>query len=106
MCELILGRAVTINQPFDGDGLVTQVSFCRGAAHVRTAFVRTEGFVKEEEAGKMLFKGAFSTGNPDGAWISNPFTLALKNIANTHVVEWVRAVRSCPGTSQIFSSCY
>ena len=36
-------------------------------------FVRTEGFVKEQEAGRMLFKGAFSTGNPTGgvlrAWM-------------------------------------
>lgn len=28
--------------------------------------MRTEGFVKEQEAGRMLFKGAFSSGNPTG----------------------------------------
>jgi all-trans-8'-apo-beta-carotenal 15,15'-oxygenase len=53
--------------------------------------------VAEQKAGKALFKGAFSTGNPSGGWFNNPFDLKFKNVANTHVTQVRRkAWGACP----------
>lgn len=46
-------------------------------------YVRTQGFVEEQRAQKMLYAGAFATGNPSGKWFNNPFTFQVKNVANT-----------------------
>jgi len=77
-----------INQPFDGDGMICQLSFKDGRLHFRNKYVQTKGYVEEQKAGKALFKGAFSTGNPSGMLFQNPFDFDLKNVANTHVVHW------------------
>jgi all-trans-8'-apo-beta-carotenal 15,15'-oxygenase len=77
-----------LNQPFDGDGMVLRIALRGGAAHVANAFVRTAGYVAEQAAGRMLFKGAFATGNPSGGWFYNPFDFSVKNVANTHVALW------------------
>jgi len=36
----------------------------------------------------MLYRGAFSVGNPAGGWLYNPFDLSIKKVANTGVVRW------------------
>lgn len=36
----------------------------------------------------MLYRGAFSAGNPGGKGFFNPFKLDVKGIANTGVVRW------------------
>ena len=36
-----------------------------------------------QEAGRALYRGAFSTGNTTGSWFYNPFDMSFKNIANT-----------------------
>ena len=60
-------------------------------------YVQTAGYVAEQKAGKALFKGAFSTGNPSGGWFNNPFDLKFKNVANTHVTQVRRkAWGACP----------
>jgi len=37
-----------------------------GQCHYRNRYVRTDAFMAEQEAGRMLFKGAFSRGDPAG----------------------------------------
>jgi hypothetical protein len=51
----------------------------------------TLGMLTEQQAQRLLFRGAFSVGNPSGGlpFISyNPFDLSVKGIANTGVVHW------------------
>lgn len=76
-----------IHHPFDGDGLVSAISFNRGKAHYRSAFVKTQAYLEEQAAGKILYRGVFGTQKP-GGWLNNIFDLRLKNIANTNVIYW------------------
>lgn len=80
-------NGAAIHHPFDGDGMISAVSFKNGQAHFRNRFVRTEGFVKEQAAGKIEYRGVFGTQKP-GGWLNNAFDLNLKNIANTNVIYW------------------
>lgn len=43
--------------PFDGDGMVHLVGFRDGEAFYRNRFVRTDGFLAEQEAGRALWAG-------------------------------------------------
>lgn len=45
--------------------------------------MRTQGFIDEQAAGKILYSGAFATGNPSGKLLNNPFKFVVKNVANT-----------------------
>jgi all-trans-8'-apo-beta-carotenal 15,15'-oxygenase len=76
-----------IHHPFDGDGMISRISFVNGRAHFRNRFVRTEGYVKEQKAGKILYRGVFGTQKP-GGWLANLFDFNIKNIANTNVIYW------------------
>lgn len=76
-----------VHHPFDGDGMVVAISFQDGRAFYRNRFVRTEGFVAEQRAGRPLFRGVFGTQRP-GGWLANAFDLRLKNVANTGVLHW------------------
>ncbi len=76
-----------IAHPFDGDGMIVKIAFKNGQAHFSNRFVRTEGFIKEQAAGKILYRGVFGTQKP-GGWLANLFDLKLKNIANTNVIYW------------------
>jgi all-trans-8'-apo-beta-carotenal 15,15'-oxygenase len=75
-----------VHHPFDGDGMVTALRFEGGRAQLRNRFVRTEGWLAEEQAGKVLYRGVFGSQKPGGP-LANAFDLRLKNIANTHVVR-------------------
>lgn len=75
-----------VHHPFDGDGLVTAVRFGPEGARLSNRFVRTEGWLAEEAAGKPLYRGVFGTQKPGGP-LANAFDVRLKNIANTHVVR-------------------
>jgi all-trans-8'-apo-beta-carotenal 15,15'-oxygenase len=44
--------------------------------------------VEEQRAQQLLYRGAFSVGNPTGGWFSNPFDLSVKGVANTGVLHW------------------
>lgn len=76
-----------IHHPFDGDGMICAISFQNGRAHFRNRFVRTQGYLAEQQAGKILYRGVFGTQKP-GGWLGNAFDLRLKNIANTNVIYW------------------
>lgn len=76
-----------IQHPFDGDGMICAISFENGQAHFRNRFVRTQGYLEEQQAGKILYRGVFGTQKP-GGWLANAFDLRLKNIANTNVIYW------------------
>ncbi len=76
-----------IHHPFDGDGMICAIAFNDGRAHFRNRFVRTAGFVAEQQANKILYRGVFGTQKP-GGWLGNIFDLNFKNIANTQIIYW------------------
>ena len=80
-------HGVPVKHPFDGDGMVCAFTFTEGKVRFRNRFVRTEAFVQEQAAGKMLYRGVFGTAKP-GGWLNNAFDLRTKNIANTNVIYW------------------
>jgi all-trans-8'-apo-beta-carotenal 15,15'-oxygenase len=61
-----------IHHPFDGDGMICAIAFDNGRAHFRNRFVRTEGFLREQKEGKILYRGVFGTQKP-GGWLANAF---------------------------------
>ena len=77
---------VWFHHPFDGDGMIAAIRFADGRATLRNRFVRTEGWLAEQRAGRLLYRGVFGTQKPGGP-LANAFDLRLKNIANTHVVR-------------------
>jgi all-trans-8'-apo-beta-carotenal 15,15'-oxygenase len=76
-----------LHHPFDGDGMINAIAFNNGRAHYRNRFVRTEGFLREQKEGKILYRGVFGTQKPGGL-LANTFDFQLKNIANTNVIYW------------------
>jgi len=76
-----------IHHPFDGDGMISAIAFRDGRAHYRNRYVRTEGYVEEQKAGTIRYRGVFGTQKP-GGWLANAFDLQTKNIANTQVIYW------------------
>ncbi len=75
-----------VHHPFDGDGMVVAFRFEGGQAWLTNRFVRTEGWLAEEQAGRFVYRGVFGTQKPGGP-LANAFDLRLKNIANTQVVR-------------------
>ncbi|MEA5566376.1 carotenoid oxygenase family protein [Anabaena sp. UHCC 0399] len=75
------------HHPFDGDGMISRITFVDGRAHFCNKFVRTEGYLAEQKAGKILYRGVFGTQKP-GGWLANIFDFKIKNIANTNVIYW------------------
>ncbi|MBD2776370.1 carotenoid oxygenase family protein [Iningainema tapete] len=76
-----------IHHPFDGDGMISRITFNNGRAHFRNRFVRTAAYLEEQKAGKILYRGVFGTQKP-GGWQKNAFDFNIKNIANTNVIYW------------------
>ena len=76
-----------VHHPFDGDGMISAIAFRDGRARFRNRHIRTQAFLEEEKAGKILYRGVFGTQKP-GGWLANAFDLRLKNIANTNVIYW------------------
>jgi all-trans-8'-apo-beta-carotenal 15,15'-oxygenase len=76
-----------LQHPFDGDGMVCAIAIKDGRAHFRNRFVKTEGYLEEQKAGKILYRGVFGTQKP-GGWLANAFDTRIKNIANTQVLYW------------------
>jgi all-trans-8'-apo-beta-carotenal 15,15'-oxygenase len=75
-----------VHHPFDGDGMIAAMRFENGAVSLTNRFVRTEGWLAEEKANKVLYRGVFGSQKPGGR-LANAFDLRLKNIANTNVVR-------------------
>lgn len=80
-------HGIPIQHPFDGDGMICKFSFKEGNVHFQNRFVRTEGFLKEQEAGTILYRNVFGTQKP-GGWLKNAFDFKQKNIANTNIIYW------------------
>jgi all-trans-8'-apo-beta-carotenal 15,15'-oxygenase len=76
-----------LKHPFDADGMICAFTFNNGQAHFRNRYVRTEGFVKEQEAGEICYRRVFGTPKP-GGWLNNAFDFDLKDVANTNVICW------------------
>lgn len=76
-----------IHHPFDGDGMITAIAFQDGLAHLKSRFVKTDGYITEQAAGKILYRGVFGT-QKQGGWLTNIFDFKLKNIANTNIIYW------------------
>ncbi len=76
-----------IHHPFDGDGMISRITFSNGHAHFRNRFIRTAAYLEEQKAGKILYRGVFGT-QKSGGWLANAFDFKLKNIANTNVIYW------------------
>lgn len=77
----------SIHHPFDGDGMICKIAINQGRAHFSNRFVQTEGYLAEQKAGKILYRGVFGTQKP-GGWLANIFNFNIKNIANTNVIYW------------------
>ena len=67
---------------------VCKFAFKNGKVHFQNKYVRTEAMLKEQAAGKMLYRGVFSVGNPAGGKFFNPFNFTVKGVANTGVLHW------------------
>jgi all-trans-8'-apo-beta-carotenal 15,15'-oxygenase len=80
-------NGASVRHPFDGDGMISRVTFKAGRAHFSNRFVQTAGFVAEQKANKFLYRGVFGTPKT-GGWWHNIFDIKFKNIANTQVVYW------------------
>lgn len=65
---------------FDGDGLLHGVRITQGQASYRNRYVRTQGFLIEQKAGKAVWTGIFEPSPPDRS--EDP----IKNTANTALV--------------------
>lgn len=78
---------VPLAHPFDGDGMICAFRFENGRVHFRNRYVRTAGFLEEEKANRLLYRGVFGTQKP-GGWLANFLDTRVKNIANTHVIYW------------------
>jgi all-trans-8'-apo-beta-carotenal 15,15'-oxygenase len=76
-----------LHHPFDGDGMISRITFDNGRAHFRNRFVQTPGYLAEKKAGKILYRGVFGTEKP-GGWLANIFDFKIKHIANTNVIYW------------------
>ncbi|CAM9952414.1 unnamed protein product, partial [Heterosigma akashiwo] len=71
--------------PFDSDGMVLAAQFADGKVLFRNRFVRTEGYLKERDAKRVLFRNSFGT-QRKGGFLRNMFDLKSKNLANTNVL--------------------
>ncbi|HLO52019.1 MAG TPA: carotenoid oxygenase family protein [Kamptonema sp.] len=76
-----------IHHPFDGDGMVCAIAFSEGRARFCNRFVHTEGYLAEQKAGKILYRGVFGT-QKAGGLLTNIFDFKIKNIANTNIIYW------------------
>ena len=77
-------QGVPYHHLFDGDGMITRIRFEEGRAWYTNRYVRTQEFVEEEQAGKMLYR-SFGTNLPGGIR-TNFLKMRFKNAANTSVV--------------------
>lgn len=76
-----------LHHPWDGDGMVCAITFSQGRAHFCNRFVKTDGYLAEQKAQRILYRGVFGT-QKSGGWLGNIFDVRLKNIANTQVIYW------------------
>lgn len=68
---------------FDGDGMISAITFRDGRVHYRNRYVRTRNYVDESAANRVLYRG-FGKMRPGGI-LANALR-APHNVANTSVV--------------------
>jgi len=69
---------------FDGDGLINKFEFRPPEVFYSNTYVKTNEFLKEARAGKMLYR-SFGTNLP-GGWVKNAGKVHFKNTANTNII--------------------
>ncbi|MGK7944728.1 MAG: carotenoid oxygenase family protein [Microcystaceae cyanobacterium] len=75
-----------IGHIFDADGMICAFTLESGKVHFKNRYVQTEGYVKEQQAQKILYRG-FGT-QKSGGWFANFLNTNFKNAANTNVIYW------------------
>jgi carotenoid cleavage dioxygenase-like enzyme len=81
-----LHPAIVRYHPFDGDGMIHKVSFRDGKVSYRNRFVRTDGLLAEQEAGRSLWAGLAE--NPSAALRQDGWGARgrMKDAASTDVI--------------------
>ena len=81
-----LHESIERYHPFDGDAMVHAIRFEGGRASYRNRFVRTEGFLAEQEAGRSLWAGLAE--NPNKAIRTDSLCArdAMKDASSTDLV--------------------
>ena len=84
--ETAVFEAIRRYHPFDGDAMLHSISFGGGEARYANRFVRTEGFLAEQEAGRSLWAGI--TEHPSNALADHGWGARsmMKDNASTDVV--------------------
>jgi all-trans-8'-apo-beta-carotenal 15,15'-oxygenase len=72
------------SHPFDGDGMVSRFEIGEGRVRYTNAYVKTAEFIREQAAGRMLYRGFGS--NLPGGFFKNALKMSFKNAANTNVL--------------------
>ena len=75
-----------IGHVFDADGMICTFNFQKETVYFQNRYVRTEGYLKEQQAQKILYRG-FGT-QKSGGWLANFLNTEFKNAANTNVIYW------------------
>jgi carotenoid cleavage dioxygenase-like enzyme len=79
--------------PFDGHGLI-RAFWLRGAhaARFQSRYVRTDAFLAESAAERLLYSGVGSSVAPRSLWphhvLRNVLSRRVKNVANTTIFKW------------------
>ncbi|MEL7155307.1 MAG: carotenoid oxygenase family protein, partial [Actinomycetota bacterium] len=84
--ETALFEPIKRYHPFDGDAMLHAISFAGGEARYANRFVRTDGFLAEQEAGRSLWAGIAehpSNARADHGWGARTM---MKDNASTDVV--------------------
>lgn len=76
-----------VMHPFDADGMMIGITIADGSAIFRNRMIRTSGYVREQKARRILYRGAFGTQRTGGAF-ANIFDVNIKNVANTNAMYW------------------
>src|SRR3984893_7291037 len=86
--ETPLHPAIVRYHPFDGDGMIHKVSFRDGKVSYRNRFVRTEGLLAEQEAGRSLWAGRAE--NPSASTRADGWGARgrMKDAASTDVIVY------------------
>ncbi|AQT82317.1 apocarotenoid-15,15'-oxygenase [Mycolicibacterium litorale] len=86
LTENPLHPAIAHYHPFDGDGMLHSIEFSNGAAHYRNRFVRTDGFLADNAAGRSLWAGFIE--NPSDAIRTDGWgaRTRMKDASSTDVV--------------------
>ncbi|BBZ78715.1 apocarotenoid-15,15'-oxygenase [Mycolicibacterium anyangense] len=72
--------------PFDGDGMIHSIAFANGKATYHNKFVRTDGFLADNEAGKSLWAGFIESPGDAVATTGWGARTRMKDASSTDVV--------------------